>query len=59
MADDSFVSVREAAKRAGKSEDTIRRWLDEGRLQKFTRPPREVLVNTKELDRYRAPRPSL
>jgi excisionase family DNA binding protein len=52
-----FITVKEAADRAGVHDRTIRRWFDEKRLTKHYTPTRRVRVNETELEPFLIPTP--
>ena len=56
MTKDDHVTVKEAAEVARRSEQTVRRWLDEGVLTKYKRCKNEVGVSRDELDQLCRPR---
>lgn len=55
-----FLTVREAAARAGVEEQTIRRWFRDERVpvNRYRVGPRGVRVSEEELEAYLSPRPA-
>jgi excisionase family DNA binding protein len=55
-----FLTVREAASRAGVEEQTVRRWFRDPRvpINRYRVGPRGVRVSETELDSYLSPRPA-
>lgn len=50
LGNDTHMSVSDAAKEIGVSDDTIRRWIEEGRFTDIRKPgPRSTLVSREEV----------
>lgn len=52
-----YLTVAEAAERADRDRQTIRRWFRDGLLTRYRVGPRGVRVKTAELDELMGPRP--
>lgn len=51
----TYLTVGEAAARAGVHDRTVRRWMDEGRLPKYKTATGRVRVSASELDEITVP----